>query len=167
MFKKILVGMLILFVLIQFYRPAKNISAQTQPADISTLHPLPDTVQSILKRSCYDCHSNNTHYPWYAEIQPVRWWLDDHIDEGKRELNFNEFAGYSPRRRYIKLEQTIKEVKEGEMPLDSYTFIHTDAKLSEPEKQALYTWAQAIRDTMKATYPADSLARKNRPQPKT
>jgi len=165
MFKKVLLGLLILFVLIQFYRPKRNIAAQPQPEDITNAYAVPAQVNNILERSCYDCHSNNTHYPWYAEVQPVRWWLDDHVEEGKRELNFNAFKSYAPRRQYIKLEETIELVKEGEMPLSSYTLIHSDAKLNDAEKQTLYKWAQSIRDTMKATYPPDSLARKKRPQP--
>ena len=165
MVKKILIVLLVILILLQFYRPARNISSQPQPNDISQVYAVPEPVQTILDKACYDCHSNNTRYPWYAEIQPVRWWLDDHVDEGKRELNFNEFKTFSPRRQYIKLEETIDLVKKDEMPLGSYTIIHTDAKLSDTEKESLVNWAQAIRDTMKATYPADSLARRKRPLP--
>ncbi len=162
MVKKILIVLLIIFVLIQFYRPARNLAGQQQPNDISQVYAVPENVHTILNKACYDCHSNNTRYPWYAEIQPVRFLLDDHIEEGKRELNFNEFKTFAPRRQYIKLEETIKQVKEDEMPLSSYTFIHTDAKLSDTEKQSLMTWAQNIRDTMKTQYPIDSLQRKKK-----
>lgn len=164
MLKKILIVLLVIFVLIQFYRPARNLASQQQPNDISQVYAVPENVHTILNKACYDCHSNNTRYPWYAEIQPVRFFLDDHIDEGKRELNFHEFKTFAPRRQYIKLEGIIKQVKEDEMPLSSYTLIHTDSKLSDIEKQSLMSWAQNIRDTMKATYPADSLARKKRPE---
>jgi hypothetical protein len=99
-------------------------------------------------------------YPWYAQIQPAAWWLADHIKEGKKELNFSEFAGYRIRRQYKKLEEINELVKEGEMPLDSYLWIHNDAKLDEKQKLTLANWVTAIRDTMKATYPADSLVRK-------
>lgn len=164
MWKKILLVLSIIFIMIQFYRPERNLSGQPQPNDISQVYAVPENVQTVLNKACYDCHSNNTRYPWYAEIQPVRYWLDDHIKEGKGELNFNEFKTYAARRQYIKLERCIKEVKDGEMPLSSYTLIHTDAKLTDTEKHSLLTWAQNIRDTMKATYPADSLIRKKRPE---
>ena len=128
--------------------------------DITKAMPVPDDIQTILKTSCYDCHSNNTLYPWYASIQPVAWWLNDHIEEGKKEINFNEFAGYSLRRQYKKLGEIIKQLKEDEMPLESYRLIHRNAVLSEPKKLSLSNWAQALRDTMQQKYPADSLKKK-------
>src|SRR6476659_8641049 len=106
--KRILIILLIIFVLIQFIRPEKNRSEGKGPNDISTLYPVPDSVESILKVACYDCHSNNTRYPWYAEIQPVAWWLNGHIVDGKKDLNFSEFAKYRIRKQYIKFEQIIK-----------------------------------------------------------
>ncbi len=150
-------------ILLQFYRPKRNISAEPMPNDISQVFTVPGDVEAILKKSCNDCHSNNTFYPWYAELQPVRWWLDDHIAEGKKELNFNEFKTYRPGKQYNKLEEVVKMVKEDEMPLSSYTLIHTNAKLSKAEKNKLINWANDIRDTMKATYPIDSLERKKPP----
>lgn len=160
MIKKILLILLVIFVIIQFFRPAKNISAQPMPNDIGMLYPVPQNVQTILNKACNDCHSNNTNYPWYAEVQPVAWWLNDHIQEGRGEFNFNEFKSYSLRKQYHKLEELVDQVKKDEMPLDSYTFIHTDAKLNTAEKKQLTGWATSIMDTMKATYPADSLLRK-------
>ncbi|MBK7121571.1 MAG: heme-binding domain-containing protein [Chitinophagaceae bacterium] len=164
MFKKVLKRifqvLLLAFIVIQFIRPEKNRAEGISNNDISKKYTVPDDVQVILKTSCYDCHSNNTVYPWYAEIQPAAWWLDDHVKEGKKELNFSEFAGYNIRRQYTKLEEINKEVKEGEMPLDSYLWIHKNANLSDQQKLALTSWVTAIRDTMKANYPADSLTRK-------
>jgi hypothetical protein len=126
---------------------------------------MPQNVQQILKTSCYDCHSNNTVYPWYSNIQPVAWWLKDHIDEGKRELNFSEFATYRIGRQYRKLEEINGEVKENKMPLESYTLIHSDAKLSDEQKLTLATWVTTLRDSIKAQYPEDSLKRPQRPNP--
>ena len=159
--KRILIILLIIFVLIQFIRPEKNRSAGKSPNDISTLYPVPDSVESILKVACYDCHSNNTRYPWYAEIQPVAWWLNDHIVDGKKDLNFSEFAKYRIRKQYIKFEQIIKLVKDNNMPLASYTWIHKDAILTPGQKQAITGWSTSIRDSIKAHYPPDSLVRKN------
>ena len=155
--RRILIILSVVLVAIQFIKPARNISAQVSANDISARYPVSAHVQDILAKACYDCHSNNTMYPWYANIQPVAWWLNNHVRDGKRHLDFSEFTGYSVARQYKKLEETIDEVKHGEMPLDSYTWIHKNAILSETEKDSLYAWAQQVRDTIKARYPADSL----------
>ena len=162
--RKILLIIIVIIIGIQFIRPAKNQSADVLTSDISHVYPVPQNVSVILKKACNDCHSNNTVYPWYAEVQPVAWWLNHHIQEGKNELNFNEFAAYAIPRQYHKLEEVIEQVKEGEMPIWSYTLIHTDAKLTDEEKQTLIHWAEGIRSTMKAKYPADSLVIKRRPE---
>jgi hypothetical protein len=163
MLRKILLIILLVFGIIQFFHPDKNAdNTETADAnDISRMMAIPLNVQEILQKSCYDCHSNNTNYPWYAEIQPVGWWLNNHIKEGKAEINFNEFSTYSIRRQYKKLEEIIEQVKKDEMPLSSYTLIHKDAVLSKEQKLLVSTWANAAIDSMKAKYPADSLLRKN------
>jgi hypothetical protein len=163
-FKRFLVLLLLVFIIIQFFRPAKNKSKEISSNDITTKYTVPQDVQAILKTSCYDCHSNNTYYPWYNNIQPVAWWLKNHIDEGKRELDFSEFAAYRIGRQYKKLEEINKEVKEGEMPLESYTLIHGDAKLNQQQKLILANWVTSLRDSIKAQYPEDSLKRPQRPQ---
>jgi hypothetical protein len=152
--------LLVAFIIIQFFRPAKNRADGISNNDISKIYAVPADVEAILKTSCYDCHSNNTVYPWYAEIQPAAWWLADHVKEGKKELNFSEFASYRIARQYRKLEEINKEVKENEMPLESYLWIHKNSKLSDQQKLTLANWVTAVRDTIKANYPADSLVRK-------
>ncbi|MBC7889388.1 MAG: heme-binding domain-containing protein [Ferruginibacter sp.] len=149
-------------IIIQFFRPKENLSSGSTALanDISKVYHVPDQVQAILQTSCYDCHSNNTQYPWYSKVQPVTWWLNDHILEGKKEINFSEFASYSIRRKYKKMEEIIKQVKDDEMPLYSYIFIHRNSKLNGDQKLSVVNWATAIRDTMKASYPADSLIKK-------
>ncbi len=162
--KKILIGLLVILVAIQFFHPKRNLAPEPAPTSIASIYPTGDSVSTILKKACYDCHSNNTRYPWYANIQPVAWWLSDHINEGKSELNFDEFATYNPRRQYNKLDEAIDQVKKGEMPLTSYTLIHTDARLTDAEKYTLTAWAGSIRHTLEGKYPPDSLKRKERPQ---
>jgi hypothetical protein len=162
MLKNILLALGVLLLLLQFYPSAKKNNNPSSLNDITHVHTLPDSVQQILKTSCYDCHSNNTVYPWYSYIQPVSWWLNDHIIEGKKELNFSEFANYNLARQYRKLEEISKEVKDDEMPLSSYTIIHRNAKLSAEQKLMLSNWAVNLRDSMKANYPADSLVRKKK-----
>ncbi|MEO6718983.1 MAG: heme-binding domain-containing protein [Ferruginibacter sp.] len=160
--KPISIALLVILIIIQFFRPEKNIAASNAAFanDITKVYAIPTQVQEILKASCYDCHSNNTKYPWYANVQPVAWWLSDHVEEGKKELNFSEFATFPIRRKYKKMEEIIDEVKEDEMPLSSYTVLHRYARLSKDQKNQLINWATSIRDTIKATYPADSLLRK-------
>ena len=163
-FKIFFLTVLIVLVLFQLYpKPKKNLSASTGSNDITLAHNVPPDVLQVLKTSCYDCHSNSTVYPWYASVQPVALWLGSHIDEGKRELNFSEFGSYSIRRKYKKLEDINEQVKEGDMPLPSYAIIHRYAKLNESQKLLLATWVTSLRDSIKANYPADSLARKKKP----
>lgn len=118
------------------------------PQDISTLVSVPDDVQGILKKSCYDCHSNNTEYPWYAYVQPLHWYLNSHIRSGKEELNFNEFAGYTLRRRQNKLRAIENSLKDGTMPLSSYILIHRNAILDPREKSILIKWVKNSRDSL-------------------
>ena len=161
MIKKILIGLLVVLVILQAFRPTKNISGDASK-DISTLYPVPQDVQAILDRSCADCHTNKTKYPWYAEIQPVAWWLNDHVTDGKKHFNLNNFGNMRLAMQNHKLEECIEQVKEGEMPLPSYTLIHTDTKLSENDKTLITNWAQGIMDTLKARYPVDSLILKRK-----
>ncbi len=158
--KKILIILLIIFILLQFIRPAKNKSEGVSPNDISTKYPVPDSVQAILKVACNDCHSNNTRYPWYAEIQPVAWWLDNHIKDGKRGLNFSEFTSYRIKKQFHRLDDINALVKKNEMPLSSYCLIHTDAKLTEQQKLVLANWTEVLKDTIRSHYPAHSLLRR-------
>jgi hypothetical protein len=157
MLKKILYVLLGGLVLIQFFHPEKNISAGPFPNDITTKYSVPANVQDVLKRSCYDCHSNNTAYPWYNNIQPVAWWLKNHVDDGKGEINFNEFASYEPKKARRKLNEVAEQVEKGEMPLGSYTIIHKDAFLDEGQKKLVADWAKALRDTITAVNALPSL----------
>ncbi len=159
--KPLLWVLLALFILSQFIRPERNLS-NDQTRHISTKFPVPDTVEAIFKVACYDCHSNYTRYPWYANVQPVAWWLADHVEEGKRELNFSSFTTRKVAVQNKKLEEIIEMVREGEMPLPSFTWVHRDAILSQGQKDILMNWAQAGMDSLKAHYPADSLVLRRR-----
>ncbi len=158
--KRIMLILLVAFIIIQFFKPAKNETTIASLNNITTKYNMPENVYSILKTSCYDCHSNNTKYPWYNNIQPVAWWLKNHIDEGKRKINFDEFASYNPRRQYKKFKEINTQIEGDEMPLTSYTLIHGNAKLSKEQKVIVYAWVNAMLDTMKLHYPIDSLERK-------
>lgn len=148
-FKNIAIALLIIIVGLQFIPGDQNIGEEYGANDISSIAAVPEDVKQILHTSCNDCHSNNTNYPWYSQIQPVRLWLDDHVDEGKHELNFSEFATYKKKRQLHKLDEIVEMITEHEMPLFSYTMIHTDAKLS-PEQQTLLTnWARETKELLK------------------
>ena len=133
MFKKILLVLLLAFIIIQFIHPKPNKASGNQPNNIGKTFPVPDDVKSILEKACNDCHSNNTRYPWYSNIQPVDWWLTNHIKGGKKELNLDEYNNRSLRYQYNKVGEIAKQVKEGEMPLNSYLWIHKDAGTRIPD----------------------------------
>ena len=160
MLKKILLVLLIALIIIQFIHPKPNKSSGNQTNYIGNTFSVPDDVKPILVKACNDCHSNNTRYPWYSNIQPVDWWLTNHINEGKKHLNFDDYTSRNLRSQYNKMKQTINELKENTMPLNSYTWIHKDAILTDAEKNKLMGWAKGIMDTMESKYPLDSLIRK-------
>jgi hypothetical protein len=143
--KKILWVLLLLFIAIQFIRPARNESTELGKNDITNFYNVPADVTGILNRSCNDCHTNNTIYPWYDNVQPVAWWLQNHVNEGKRELNFSEFGAYTPRKQDHKLEELIELVEKDAMPLNSYLWVHRSAKLSAEDKKLLTDWAKKLR----------------------
>ena len=163
MFKKILKNtalfLLAALVVIQFFHPKKNKAEGPQPNYIGNTFPIPEDVKSILTKACNDCHSNNTRYPWYAKIQPVHWWLNGHINDGKRGMNLDEYTNKRLRFQYNKMKDVIELVKKGGMPINSYTWTHKDARLTQEEKSKITGWAQSVMDTLKARYPIDSLVR--------
>ncbi|KHJ37188.1 hypothetical protein PBAC_26310 [Pedobacter glucosidilyticus] len=143
--KKILLGLLAVLVIIQFIKPEKNISSKPAVNSIHNKFPANEETMQILKTACNDCHTNNTVYPWYAHIQPVAWWLDSHVDDGKKHLNFDEFLTYKLKKQDHKLEELIESQEDHWMPLDSYTWIHKDAKLDDKQRLALLNWAKETR----------------------
>ena len=148
--RKISLVLLVVFITMQFIRPARNETNEIHEADlIKHLH-IPENVAGILKTSCYDCHSNNTRYPWYTNIQPAGWLLAHHIKDGKEDLNFSEFANYSERRQLSKLKATHNSVKDGSMPLSSYTLIHANARLSNESEALILDWTAKTIDSLSA-----------------
>lgn len=153
MLKKILYGLLAAFVIIQFIRPSKNQSAGPFPDEINTKFAMSDNISAVMKTACYDCHSNNTRYPWYANIQPVAWWLQGHVNDGKKHLNFSEFASYNEKRQRKKFEEIKESVTDGWMPLDSYKWIHKDAKLTAEQSAAIAKWCDESLAKLPAAEP--------------
>jgi exonuclease VII small subunit len=146
--KIIAIIVLLAFVGIQFVPTTRNHSDIVPSTDFMLVNNVPETIQNKLQTSCYDCHSNNTQYPWYNKIQPVAWFLEGHIKEGKAELNFNEWDSLSSRRKASKLRSIIKQIESGEMPLNSYVLIHKDAKFSETETEELISFITQLKDSL-------------------
>ncbi|MEZ4779178.1 MAG: heme-binding domain-containing protein [Flavobacteriaceae bacterium] len=141
--KYFLILALVALVVIQFIRPEKNLGGYESVAFFEAETKPSEEVRLILKTQCYDCHSNHTNYPWYAEIAPASFWLADHINDGKKHFNVSDWESYSAKRKDHKLEELFEEVEEGEMPLDSYTWIH--GNISKEEQKMLMQWAQLAR----------------------
>jgi hypothetical protein len=156
--KIILLALLGVFAIMQLInRPKKNRSEGPQPNHISKIAAVPDPVANILQKACNDCHSNNTIYPWYAEVMPVGWIVNNHIVHGKDELNLDEFTTYKPKKQWHKLEEVAEQVEHDAMPISSYTRMHKSARLSKEEKELLIKWAQDTRTQLMQKYLADSL----------
>lgn len=141
--KYFLVLALVALVIIQFIRPDKNEGGYESVAHFEKDANVPAALAATMKTNCYDCHSNQTQYPWYAEIAPVSFWLDEHIEHGKGHFNVSEWSSYSAKKKDHKLDELIEFVEEGEMPLDSYTWLHGD--LSEADTKAILQWATLAR----------------------
>jgi hypothetical protein len=141
--KVVLVILFLIFAGLQFLRPnfvnPPIIESNTLESDLN----VPNEVNAILQRSCKDCHTNKTNYPWYANIQPIGWYLANHIKEGRRELNFSEWKNFSNQRKRRKLKEICEEVESREMPLRSYLLVHREAWLSDEDIRILCEWTKA------------------------
>ena len=146
--KKIALAIGIIFIIIQFIQPAHNKSGQVLPNDFAKIYSAPSNVPSILQNACYDCHSNNTNYPWYSNIQPIAWIMARHISNGKEKLNFSSFGSNTTRKQISKLKEIVNQIKDGEMPITSYRLMHKNARLSQDEKTLLINWMQATADSL-------------------
>ncbi len=140
MIRKILIILLVIFLSMQFIRPSRNNGLADSPKDITHYVHVPDSVLSVLKRSCYDCHSNHTVYPWYVNINPVGLWLRYHINHGKRAINFSDLSSFDKRKLDHRLGDIAEQVEKAEMPLGSYTLIHTYAKLDSGDVRLIKSW---------------------------
>lgn len=146
--KQIVVLLLVVFVGIQFIPTTHNQSTVILTSNFLSTYKVPKDIQKLLKNSCYDCHSNNTNYPWYNKIQPASWFLEHHIKEGKNELNFDEFGNYSLRKQKSKLKSIVTQIEDRKMPLSSYTLIHKEAKLSDSERIKILEWITKKQDSI-------------------
>ncbi|WP_439127988.1 heme-binding domain-containing protein [Polaribacter sp.] len=143
--KKILVFLLVVLLIAQFFGPEKN------NGDITTVNTFlaetnpPADVKKILESTCFDCHSAKTRYPWYDKITPVNYWLDEHVKDGKKHLNFSKWSEYSLKRKEHKMDELYEEVEKGEMPLNSYTWTHAEANLTQEQIAAVVAWGKKVQ----------------------
>lgn len=144
--KKILkiaaIVVVLVFIVLQFFRPDRSNPAIIESETLEASTNLPADVKAVLQRSCSDCHSNNTTYPWYSNISPFSWFLAGHISDARQEMNFSIWNTYSPKKKSKKLEEICEKVEAGEMPLPSYLWIHRNAALSESDVRLLCDWAK-------------------------
>lgn len=143
--KTIFLLLFILLVIIQFINRPERIEAPITRNDIIENLQVNADVAGILKAACYDCHSDQPRYPWYASIAPVSWSISEHIEHGRDELNFSEWATYSARKRDHKLDEMVEEVEAGHMPLPGYVKMHKDADLSSEQIETLRAWVEQER----------------------
>ncbi len=148
--KIILVGVAAVFLALQLVRPAEKVVTTTGPNDLLAHHPAPEAVRRLLAGACDDCHSDQTHHPWYAEIEPVGWWLAGHVRDGRAALNFSTLGALPAREAVHRLDQCVDAVNHGEMPPGSYQLLHGDARLGPDEKTLLTAWFQAVGDRISA-----------------
>ena len=131
------------FMAVQFVRPDFSNPPVTDAETLTASTSVPPNVQQILRRSCFDCHSHETQYPWYSKVTPFNWFLAGHIRDGRREVNMSIWNTYSPEKKIRKLDEICEQVENAEMPLPSYLWIHWDAKLSKEDGAAICEWTKA------------------------
>ncbi|NOX38354.1 MAG: heme-binding domain-containing protein [Calditrichaeota bacterium] len=142
MVKMALLGLLVLFLLIQLI-PVDRSNPPVQGAI-----QVPEDVMTILRTSCYDCHSNETRWPWYSRIAPISWLIAEHVQDGRKHLNFSTWEQYDAKKKVHKMEDLIDVLKEGEMPLPSYLIMHSETRLTPEKTERLIQWAQQLRQSL-------------------
>lgn len=143
--KKNSLGVVLVLIAMQFYSPTKNISPGNHTQIfIKETNPSPD-LKALFETSCYDCHSNNTAYPWYNNVAPISYWIDSHVKEGKKHLNFSEWQNYSIDKKDHLLEEIEEMVVQENMPLTEYTYLHSNSKISEKEVGEIVAWVKQTR----------------------
>lgn len=140
----ILLGLLMIFIIIQFLGPNRPSQRVENPADLIQVEQIDNDIADLLKAACYDCHSMETKYPWYANVAPIKWSIYDHVIEGRDELNFSEWANMEKRRKIRKLKEIGEEIEENKMPLDGYVSLHSEADLTAEQKEMLISWSNEL-----------------------
>jgi hypothetical protein len=148
--KRIVLGLVVLVAAVQLFRPERTNPSVNSAQTVQAGATVPPEVDAILRRSCYDCHSNETRWPWYSGVAPMAFGVVGHVTEGRSELNFSEWGAYSPKKRTGLLEKMCEEVREGRMPLKQYLWLHRDATLSEADWKSVCDWSADEADRLAA-----------------
>jgi Haem-binding domain len=159
--KWILLILLTIAIVIQFIRPDMTPPPVDETHTIQASMTLPPNIDKMVRQSCYDCHSNETRWPWYSQISPVSWWLKSHVNDGRKELNFSEFATYSKVKKAKRLGAVGEEVKGGDMPLPSYLPMHPAAHLTDADRGAFVAWAYGAKAAIEATMTPEEKAQEH------
>ena len=149
LFKRILLALVVIFALMQIYRPARTNPPVDQSKTMERSMSIPPNVQTILSRACSDCHSSKTVWPWYSNVAPVSWMLTDHVNEARDEMNFSDWGTFSAKKKHRRLEQICEQVNKREMPLPSYLWMHHDARLSPEDRNVICDWANGEKERLK------------------
>lgn len=145
---KIILGIVAILVALQLFSPDRTTPTVDSSKDfIATQNP-PSKLATIIESACYDCHSYQTEYPWYSNVEPLSWWIQYHVDHGREELNFSTWTDYTADRADHKLEEAIEYVENKEMPLPSYTWLHPEADLSDQQREELADWFSELRSQL-------------------
>lgn len=149
--KRVLIGLGVLFIVIQVIRPAKTNPEVDESRTIQAHSQISPPVAAILERACYDCHSSKTTWPWYSQIAPVSWYVIHDVNEGRKEINFSDWARFDAKRAARKLQEICEQVEQGKMPIKNYVLMHSNAKLTDADRQAICDWAKQERERVLAS----------------
>ncbi len=146
-YRKTWIFLLIIVFVIQFIQPKKNTSKGIGENDISKVYAIPSGVHQTFTQKCYDCHSNNTRYPWYYNVQPIGWWLAAHVYDGKENLNFSEFRTYREDKAKDKLEEIVEMVEKRSMPLKTFVMMHPETEITPEDEKIIHSWISTLLKT--------------------
>lgn len=148
MAKKVFYIFLVIVAIIQLFQPDRNHSNENLQSELSNKYKLPDSIENLLSTVCYDCHSNNTDYPFLINLQPIGWYMQTKVTDGKKHLNFSEFGNYSTTEAINKLDEINEVMQKNEMPLQSYRWYNKEANLNDEQRQSIAKWALQLKQTI-------------------
>ena len=146
--KKILIIFIVIMILIQFITIDKENPISDESKDFITINNPPEEIVETLKNACYDCHSNKTKYPWYSNVAPASWLIKEHINNGRRHLNFSIWEDYKEAKKEHKIDECIEMIKSGEMPMKGYVLFHSEAELTNEQKSSFIYWLRELKDSL-------------------
>lgn len=149
MAKKIFYFLLVLFAIIQLFQPDRNNSTENLKSELTNLYKLPDSIENLLSTTCYDCHSNNTDYPFVINIQPFGWYMESKVTKGKKHLNFSEFGNYKKEEAIEKLEDIDLAMQNNRMPLQAYRWYNSESNLTDEQRATISAWAKQLKEIIK------------------